>query len=263
MSVVRFESFTKSVVRQTRYVVAILVTYHLSFVTSYAQKVDPQAYYIDKNGEEVETRNIEKGEAPLLVEFRANPEDMDDVTPSYEWHFYKESVTDGKTELFVRFEEDTQYTFTESGTFDVVCKTYLDQQETLLDSTLIVITIPSSKLEFPNSFSPNDDGINDKYGAKGVNDPESTEHWRSIVDFHAYIFNRWGQKLYEWHDVSGSWDGRYKGHPVKEGTYFVVVNAKGADGVAYNFRKDVNLLRGHHDRNSTPSGEGGGDSPTE
>ncbi|MBR6188952.1 MAG: gliding motility-associated C-terminal domain-containing protein [Prevotella sp.] len=228
---------------------------------SLAQKVDPQAYYIDKNGDEVETRNIEKGEAPLPVTFRANPSEMDEYTPSYEWHFRKETVSDGITELFVRYEEDTQYTFTESGTFKVVLKTFLDQDETMLDSTEIVITIPDSKLVFPNSFSPNDDTINDVYGAIGLNDPEHTDHWRSIVEFHAYIFNRWGQKLFEWTDINKGWDGKYKGHPVKEGTYFVVVNAKGADGVVYNIRKDVNLIRGHHDRNNTPTGgdEGGGE----
>ena len=228
---------------------------------SMAQKVDPQAYYIDKEGNEVETRSIEKAEAPLDVTFRANPTEMDDVTPSYEWHFRKESVTEGLTELFVRYEEDTQYTFTESGTFKVVLKTFIDHEGTQIDSTEIVITIPDSKLVFPNSFSPNKDQINEIYGAIGVNEPEHTDHWRSIVEFHAYIFNRWGQKLFEWTDISKGWDGTYKGHPVKEGTYFVVVNAKGADGVVYNIRKDVNLIRGHHDRNNTPTGgdDGGGD----
>ena len=59
--------------------------------------------------------------------------------------------------------------------------------------------------------------------------------------------------------MGGYWDGTHKGHPVKEGTYFVVVNAKGADGVVYDIRKDVNLLRGTRDRNST----GGSEEPTE
>ena len=259
ISMVRFESLRKSVLRQMKCVIAILITYHLSLITSLAQSVDPQAYYINEDGDEVETRNIDKGEAPLDVTFRTNPSNMDEVTPSYEWHFYKESTTEEKTELFVRYEEDTRYTFTESGTFHIVLKTYLDQQETMLDSTVIVITIPSSKLVFPNSFSPNNDGFNEKYGAKGVNESENTDHWRSIIDFHAYIFNRWGQKLYEWHDVSGYWDGTYKGRPVKEGTYFVVVNAKGADGVIYDIRKDVNLVRGNRDRNNSSSEEGGGE----
>ena len=68
----------------------------------------------------------------------------------------------------------------------------------------------------------------------------------SIVEFHAYIFNRWGQKLYEWSDPSAEgWDGRYNGKPVKEGTYFLLCKARGADGRKYDIRKDVNLLRGY------------------
>ena len=87
-----------------------------------------------------------------------------------------------------------------------------------------------------------------------MNDPQSSSHWKSIIDFHAYIFNRWGQKLYEWHDPAGYWDGTYKGKDVPDGVYFVLVNAKGADGHIYNIRKDVNLLRAVNDGNSS-SGE--------
>ena len=105
----------------------------------------------------------------------------------------------------------------------------------------------------PNAFSPNNDGTNDVYGAKGVNDPQSPAHWKSIVEFHAYIFNRWGQKLYEWTDPAGSWDGTFNGSPVKEGVYYVLVKAKGADGRVYNIRKDVNLLRGYTEGSKSSS----------
>ena len=67
----------------------------------------------------------------------------------------------------------------------------------------------------------------------------------------AYIFNRWGQKLYEWNDPAGGWDGTYKGKPVKDGVYFCLVKAKGADGKTYNIKKDVNLLRGYIESGST------------
>ena len=40
----------------------------------------------------------------------------------------------------------------------------------------------------------------------------------------------------------------YNGKPVKDGVYFVLVKAKGADGIEYNIRRDVNLLRGFIDR---------------
>jgi gliding motility-associated-like protein len=226
----------------------------LSPLCSIAQKVDPQAYYIDEEGNDMESRNVDKVDAPLDVTFRSNPSEMDDYSPSYEWHFYKMDSENGSelTPLFVRYEEDTQYTFTEAGTFHVVQKTYLGQDDQLLDSTLIVVVIPSSKLEFPNAFSPNGDGHNETYHAK--------EGYKGIVSFHATIINRWGQKLYEWNDPAGGWDGTFHGKPVRDGVYFVIVNAKGSDGVKYNIRKDVNLLRGLRD---SGGGTGETDTPTE
>ena len=77
-----------------------------------------------------------------------------------------------------------------------------------------------------------------------INEVFKVKSHQNIVEFHAYIFNRWGQKLYEWTDLEGGWDGTYQGKDVKQGTYFVLVKAKGADGQTYNIRKDVNLLRG-------------------
>ena len=100
------------------------------------------------------------------------------------------------------------------------------------DSTVVL----TSTLVMPNAFSPNDDKINDVYKVKS---------YQNIVEFRAYIFNRWGQKLFEWTNIDDGWDGKYRGNDVKQGTYFVLVKAKGADGQTYNIRKDVNLLRGH------------------
>ena len=96
-------------------------------------------------------------------------------------------------------------------------------------------TVLTSTLVVPNAFSPNNDQINDVFKVKS---------YQNIVEFHAYIFNRWGQKLYEWTNINEGWDGTYRGNDVKQGTYFVLVKAKGADGETYNIRKDVNLLRG-------------------
>jgi gliding motility-associated-like protein len=96
---------------------------------------------------------------------------------------------------------------------------------------------PVSHIEIPNAFSPNDDDINDKLCVK-------SKTTVGIVEFRAIIFNRWGQKLYEWTDINDGWDGTYNGHPVKQGTYFVLVTAKGSDGQTHTIKRDVNLLRG-------------------
>lgn len=112
-----------------------------------------------------------------------------------------------------------------------------DEDEETVDST----TIQASILEMPNAFSPNDDGINDHYHPKS---------FQNIVEFKAYIFNRWGQCLYTWNDIeNGFWDGTYKGRPVKDGVYFVRVKAKGGDGKDYDIKKDVNLLRKYNQVN--------------
>ena len=101
--------------------------------------------------------------------------------------------------------------------------------------TIFSVKTYESKLTFPNAFSPNGDGYNEKFIAK-----ES----QSIVEFHAAIYNRWGQKLYEWDDVNDGWDGTFHGKQVKDGVYYVQVKARGADGQTFNIKKDVNIIRG-------------------
>ena len=211
----------------------ILLTVFARFVSlsASAQSVEISAIYIDDNGVEVETRNDFSGQAPLSVSFRANPQDMEGLDPTYEWHFRMEG--EGK-DMMVRYEENTDYTFTKAGKTYVTLYANLGNEER--DSSRICVTISESKLLMPNAFSPNGDTHNDVYKAK---------EYQSIVEFHAYIFNRWGQKLFEWTNPAEGWDGNYNGKPVKEGVYFVVVKARGADGIVYNIRKDVNLLRGY------------------
>ena len=198
-----------------------------------AQHVEPSAVYTDETGNVIETHDEIKGQAPLIVNFHANPTDMEEFNPAYEWHFRQEGED---KELMVRYEEDTEYTFTTAGTTYVTLIVRLEDMEAI-ESDPISVTISESKLTFPNAFSPNDDGFNDKYKAK---------EFQSLVEFHAYIFNRWGQKLFEWTDPANGWDGTYHGKPVKEGVYFLLARAKGADGTEYDIRKDVNLLRGYN-----------------
>ena len=217
--------------------------------------IAPSATYM-KNGSEVTVTASpgEEGveiteEAPLHVSFKANESFLDEGA-SLEWHFNHKGAGGSSSEI-TRYEADTEFDFVESG-LTIVTLNVMQEGE-VISSAEFRITISESHLEMPNAFSPNNDGHNDKYGAKGVNsdDPNSTGHYKSIVDFHAYIFNRWGQKLYEWHDVSGSWDGTFHGSPVKDGVYFVVVKARGADGIEYDIRRDVNLIRKFNEVSNT------------
>lgn len=230
-----------------RYIRTLLLLVLCTTLQAYADEVptiDPQATFTTDEGEETGTSY--SGSAPLTVVFHANAENVGMYTPHYEWRFAKE----GETQPYlVRYEEETEYTFTDAGSHRIVLyATFINGNDTVAytkdywqDAQPITIQISESKLEMPNAFSPNGDGINDIYRAKN--------NYQSIVEFDAYIFNRWGQKLYEWHDPAGGWDGKFNGKDVKQGVYFVLVKAKGADGRKYNIKKDVNLLRGYTESN--------------
>ncbi len=38
-------------------------------------------------------------------------------------------------------------------------------------------------------------------------------------DYHIEIYNRWGEIVFQTDNIQEGWDGTYKGHPAKEGTY--------------------------------------------
>lgn len=208
-----------------------------------AQSVDPQGFFTTVSGEEI-TDASSAQDAPLQAHFTANPSDIEGYSARYEWKIW--NADDKEDVLLHRFEEDIDYTFTQSGAFLVqLYATFTLDGDTISwpeegEENPIMVVISSSKLEMPNAFSPNGDGYNDIYNAKSG--------FQSIVDFKATIFNRWGQKIFSWtnpdRDKDG-WDGKWHGRTVHDGVYYVVVSAKGADGRKYNIRKDVNVLTGY------------------
>ena len=167
--------------------------------------VSPTVTIIDSEGKET-TGNYD-GSAPVTATFYAQPENTDGWTTYYEWKFMTENDT---IPYLVRYEQDTKYTFTKSGTHNIVLYAKFTKGNDVIETTSdpLTITLSTSKLEMPNAFSPNGDGINDIYEAKS--------NYQSIIDSHAYIFNRCGQKLYEWNDINDGWYGKYNGKDVKD-----------------------------------------------
>ncbi len=214
--------------------------------------VNPTAIYTTANGEQL--TDLEGSQsAPLKAEFYANPENLGNYTPRYEWKIWK----DGNEEDLVlhRFDQDIEYTFQGSGSFRVqLYVTFVHGTDTIVypaegEENPISVSISESKLEFPNAFSPNGDGYNDILKAK--------EGWQSIVSFEAAVFNRWGNRIYSWTNLADGWDGKQNGKTVRDGVYFLKVNARGADGRKYNMRKTISVVTGYDDtRNSSGTTEG-------
>jgi gliding motility-associated-like protein len=199
-------------------------------------KANPVAKQLSENGKPVEGETIEPGgqftgAAPMEVEFTSNVTDASS-TLRYEWKISQNA--DFSSVLLSRFDEAVTYTFTTSGTSYV--KLYITDTETseTYESDAFSIVISESELKVPNAFSPNGDGVNDLFKVKH----------KSLVKFNATVFNRWGQELYKWNNPDEGWDGTYHGKAVKDGVYFIVIKAVGSDGIKYNHKGDINILRG-------------------
>lgn len=237
-------------IKQTIATIALIAS---ASIQAAAEQVDyptisPTATYTDADSEEPQETAEMSGSAPVTGVFKANPKNATGWDAIYEWRFSTENDSEP---YLVRYEEDTEVTFTRAGLHKIVCYATFKQGDNVIqygneywteEMVPFTCTVSESKLEMPNAFSPNGDGINDIYKAK--------DSYRSLIEFHAYIYNRYGQLLFDWTNPADGWDGTYKGKDVKDGVYYVLVKAKGADGRIYNIKRDVNLLRGYTEGNT-------------
>ncbi len=84
----------------------------------------------------------------------------------------------------------------------------------------------------PNVFTPNGDNNNDVFTVQAI----------GLETMDAEIYNRWGQKEFEWHTTNGGWDGRTaSGVEAPDGTYYYLIKAKGFDDKEY-FEKGYFML---------------------
>ncbi len=73
------------------------------------------------------------------------------------------------------------------------------------------------KPAIPNIFSPNGDGIHDRW---------VVEHLESYPGCTVDIYNRYGQQIYHSVGYLSPWDGTVNGKPVPVGTYYYIINPK-------------------------------------
>jgi gliding motility-associated-like protein len=140
-------------------------------------------------------------------------------------HTYKWDFGDGDTSALVnpshQYEYPGDYTVTLHAVNDIGC------EDTAVKQFLKVI--PDKVLIVPNVFSPNGDGINDKWEIAGL---------RGNTNCSVEIFNRWGQPVYNSHGYSDPWDGTWKGKPVPVATYYYVIKT-----VTRNYNGWVAIIR--------------------
>ncbi len=80
----------------------------------------------------------------------------------------------------------------------------------LLDNISLIELDQNCDFQFPNAFTPDEDGLNDTFQAVG------TCH---VANYRLLVVDRWGKKVFETRNYRHGWNGRIRGRPAPPDTY--------------------------------------------
>ncbi len=170
--------------------------------------------------------------APNASVIFLNMSDYDDVSKRCEWHF-------GDGSIVKNCDPMVEHVYTEADCYEpflIVMNRDLPECRDTAYLDACVKVDNASKLEIPNVFSPNGDGINDFFQVKA----------QTLRTFNGQILNRWGRVLYEWtnwEDFEAGWDGKINGgSKASPGVYFYIIKAEGMDGIPYDEHGALHLF---------------------
>ena len=156
------------------------------------------------------------------VQFESN---IGDEFISWDWDF-----GDGKTSV----ERSPIHTYENAGFFDIKLTAYNIFGCATVEVNSIQVDSKTELLVMPNAFSPNGDGLNDRF----------VPTMKGISSFEMNIFNHWGEHIYGevGLEING-WDGFFKGKLLPPGNYVYKVTYTLPDGKRVNKTGGVALIR--------------------
>lgn len=87
-------------------------------------------------------------------------------------------------------------------------------------------------LFMPNSFTPNEDDLNDTYMIAGI----------GIEEFEMIIYDRWGNLIYKTNDMTKGWNGKHHGLACSNGIYICQVTVKSFEQKTETKYQNITLI---------------------
>ncbi|MCB9189687.1 MAG: gliding motility-associated C-terminal domain-containing protein [Flavobacteriales bacterium] len=160
---------------------------------------------------------------------------------TYDWDFGDGYLMTGNPTTTYNGEENTYglitlptHTFNDTGYYEVTLLVTSDDGCTSLHTETIYIE-GDYTFYTPNAFSPNGDGDNDTFRPLGIGIDED--------NYEFYIFNRWGQLIYEGYDPYDEWDGKYNNVMSQTDVYVWLVKTRDNEGNPKEYRGHVTLVK--------------------
>jgi gliding motility-associated-like protein len=100
----------------------------------------------------------------------------------------------------------------------------LNVRDSNMCETGFILIMPENNYDYtlyiPNTFTPNNDKVNDVWYIQGT----------CLGELSCLIYNRWGEKIRELRDIKEGWDGTYKGASVPDGVYVYLIELETQNG---------------------------------
>lgn len=123
----------------------------------------------------------------------------------------------------------------DTGSYDVILIAI--SESGCMDTSSLTLVIESDiALYAPNAFTPDGDIFNNTWRvfAQGID----------TSAFELYIYNRWGEKIWETTEINYPWDGTYLSKPVPDGMYtWTILTRDSEDDRRYFFSGYIQLIR--------------------
>jgi len=132
--------------------------------------------------------------------------------------------------------KNPQHTYADTGWYCVNLKV-TNTHGCVADTVQCIYIEPYFTIYVPNAFTPNSNGLNDYFTAKGV----------GILQFQMWIFDRWGQQLYYTTQMNPGWNGVVQGGTsgaqAQEDTYVWLIEVTDVFHKAHRLVGRVTLIK--------------------
>jgi gliding motility-associated-like protein len=173
-----------------------------------------------------------------IAKFSTNPIMPFNLIPPFNVKFLNESVDadaflwdfgDGNTST----EVNPMHTFFDNENINITLTAF---KNTICSNSITkggIRSIGSTAIFIPNTFTPNNDGVNDFL----------TVTMLPVFSYKIQIFNRYGVSLFRSEDINNHWNGNYNGEVLPVGTYYYLINAIDLNGDSIQKAGSVTIIK--------------------
>jgi gliding motility-associated-like protein len=157
--------------------------------------------------------------APISFNFINNSVDA----VSYLWNF-GDGFSSSQVSPYHTFDKPGSYIVSLIA-FNGICSDTL--------STKVIKILADGDIIVPNTFTPNNDGVNDYFNILIAN----------LKSYNIKIFNRYGTTIFTSSKILDSWDGNFEGKPMPVGVYYFIIDGLDLAGNKIFKKNSVTLIR--------------------